>query len=208
MNIFYLDPNPKTCAEMHCDQHIKKMPIEYAQLLSTAHRMIDGREMIVRNASGRRQKIWVLDDWREDVLYKTSHYNHPSNIWARQSLCNYEWLYRLFRWSCEEYRFRRIKADGSAIATELKLLDALCDPPRNIPNRPFTEPTPAMNQFPECVVEGDSLASYKRFYIADKSRFATWSRRPVPEWFAKGLERKRSESITGRSRGVDTAIAA
>ena len=37
MNIFELHTNPSICAEMHCDKHIVKMPIEYAQLLSTAH---------------------------------------------------------------------------------------------------------------------------------------------------------------------------
>ena len=42
MNIFYLDTSPKTCAEMHCDKHVVKMIIEYAQLMSTAHRLLDG----------------------------------------------------------------------------------------------------------------------------------------------------------------------
>ena len=40
MNIFELHTNPSECAEMHCDKHIVKMPIEYAQLLSTAHRFL------------------------------------------------------------------------------------------------------------------------------------------------------------------------
>jgi len=43
MNIFYLSPDPKLCAEMHLDKHVTKMVIEYAQLLSTAHRYIDGQ---------------------------------------------------------------------------------------------------------------------------------------------------------------------
>ena len=29
MNIFELHSSPSTCAEMHCDKHIVKMPIEY-----------------------------------------------------------------------------------------------------------------------------------------------------------------------------------
>jgi hypothetical protein len=44
MNIFYLDRHPKTCAEMHLDKHVVKMIIEYAQLMSTAHRVLDGEE--------------------------------------------------------------------------------------------------------------------------------------------------------------------
>jgi len=44
MNIFYLNKDPKVCAEQHCDKHVVKMIVEYAQLLSTAHRVIDGEE--------------------------------------------------------------------------------------------------------------------------------------------------------------------
>ena len=39
MNIFYLSDDPQICAEQHCDKHVVKMCIEYAQLLSTAHRV-------------------------------------------------------------------------------------------------------------------------------------------------------------------------
>ena len=42
MNIFYLDKNPKICAMYHNDKHVVKMILEYAQLLSTAHRVLDG----------------------------------------------------------------------------------------------------------------------------------------------------------------------
>ena len=43
MNIFYLHEDPQTSAKMHCDKHVVKMIIEYAQMLSTAHRMLDGK---------------------------------------------------------------------------------------------------------------------------------------------------------------------
>ena len=42
MNVFYLDKDPVVCAEMHNDKHVVKMLVEYAQLMSTAHRIIDG----------------------------------------------------------------------------------------------------------------------------------------------------------------------
>jgi hypothetical protein len=63
MNIFYLDKDPKTCAQYHCDKHVVKMILEYAQLLSTAHRVIDGKEKKVLSNSGKRMvSNWVLDD--------------------------------------------------------------------------------------------------------------------------------------------------
>ena len=35
MNIFYLDNDPVKSAELHCDKHVVKMIIEYAQLMKT-----------------------------------------------------------------------------------------------------------------------------------------------------------------------------
>jgi len=72
MNIFYLHSNPKICAEMHCDKHVVKMILEYGQLLSTAHRVLDGT---------KQDKIYVLtDSVANNLLYKATHINHPSAI--------------------------------------------------------------------------------------------------------------------------------
>ena len=67
MNIFYLDNDPVKCAEMHCDKHIVKMIIEYAQLMSTAHRMLDGKHYI-DDSSGRRIQRWRLQDGDMDAV--------------------------------------------------------------------------------------------------------------------------------------------
>ena len=62
------------------------MPIEYAQLLSTAHRLLDGTMWIDRTANNRRIKRWRLDDDREDNLYKAGHINHPSQYGVEKLL--------------------------------------------------------------------------------------------------------------------------
>jgi len=91
MNIFYLHEDVKTCAMMHNDKHCVKMIIEYAQLLSTAHRVLDGEEYYDRTANNRRIKRWRMsDDIMENGLMKASHVNHPSNKWLRKSKANYE----------------------------------------------------------------------------------------------------------------------
>ena len=59
-------------AEMHCNKHVVKMILETAQMLSTAHRVIDGDEYADRMG-----------------LYKMAHKNHPSTIWTRTSTENY-----------------------------------------------------------------------------------------------------------------------
>ena len=80
MNIFYLHENPIQSAKWHLDKHVVKMPIEYAQLLSTAHRLLDGTMWIDRTANNRRIKRWRLDDDREDNLYKAGHINHLQQL--------------------------------------------------------------------------------------------------------------------------------
>ncbi len=96
MNIFYLDPDPKICAEQHISKHTCKMVIEYAQLMSTAHRVLDGTEYTDLTANGRRIKRWRMDDpFMESTLYKASHINHPSAIWCRENKQNYLYLTRM-----------------------------------------------------------------------------------------------------------------
>ena len=42
MNIFILHEDPVVAAQMLCDRHVPKMIVESAQMLSTAHRLLDG----------------------------------------------------------------------------------------------------------------------------------------------------------------------
>ena len=115
MNIFILDEDPVKAAEYHCNKHVVKMIIEYAQLLSTAHRVIDGVEYEDKTANGRRIKRWkmVKNPNMENTLYKAAMINHPSAVWVRQSSRHYKWLYRLFMWLCVEYTYRYGKHHAS-----------------------------------------------------------------------------------------------
>ena len=106
MNIFYLSPSPRTCAIMHNNSHCSKMIIEYAQLMSTAHRVLDGEEYYGRTKNNRKIKRWKLNSELEHILYKASHVNHPSGIWVRQSRQNYLWLYELWKELNNEFMYR------------------------------------------------------------------------------------------------------
>ena len=72
MNIFYLNSDPERAAQLQYNKHVVKMILESAQLLCSAHIMLDSEI---------------------DVPYKLTHKNHPSAIWTRQSRSNYAWLY-------------------------------------------------------------------------------------------------------------------
>ena len=180
MNIFYLDADEETCAEMHCDKHVVKMIIEYAQLMSTAHRILDGKEYIDTTSNGRKIKRWRMENEKyENGLMKASHVNHPSNVWVRQSRQNYIWLNRMWNYLLLEYTYRYGKRHACA-----DRMDVLYCWPENIPDVPFTDPPPAMPDY--CKVPNDSIASYHKYYINEKVRFAKWKNREVPLWFREG----------------------
>jgi hypothetical protein len=184
MNIFYLDNDTRVCAEMHNDKHLVKMILEYAQLLSTAHRVLDGTPTIVLSAtSGRKQTKYMLHGDIDGVLYSATHINHPSAVWCRQSVANYMWLAELLEQLCGEYTYRygkvhKVERDG--LMQTLKNFI-----PKNIADKPFTEPTPAMPD--DVKVPGDSIASYRNYYINNKTHLASWkgkvNSRPIPMWY-------------------------
>jgi len=67
MNIFYFSEDPVTSAKAQPDKMLVKMPLETAQMLCTAHRILDG------------------DEYADEVgLYKKAYMNHPCTIWARE----------------------------------------------------------------------------------------------------------------------------
>ena len=177
MNVFYLDKDPILAARMHNDKHVVKMIVEYAQLMSTAHRVLDGEMYLGLTKNGRKIKRWKMDNPEmEEVLYKASHINHPSAIWARSSNNNYTWLYCLFTALCDEYTFRY----GKVHATDTLLRDVLVTLPKNIQVGYKTQPPQAMPD--DVKVEGNSISAYKNYYINYKSGFNKYTKREVPVW--------------------------
>lgn len=182
MNRFRIEDTPMECARSHCDKHVVKMIVEEAQMLCTAHRLLDGEiEMRPSNSGKRMVKYWKLPDHREDTLYKAVHMNHPCTVWSAESLANYRWAYALFEYLCEEFTYRYGKVHG----TQEKLLEELSHAPDNIDKNLTVSRMPlAMGSNPECMDPNDVIGSYRKFYQTKQHRFSmTWKNRPVPEWF-------------------------
>jgi hypothetical protein len=192
MNIFYLDDNPVVCAQYHLDKHVTKMCVEYAQLMSTAHRIVDGERWEGRTANGRKIARWFHPDPEfNENLYLACHVNHPSAQWVRQSKENYNWLYKMWTSLCKEYTYRYNRIHES----QRKLEAFLMESPIQIKDVPFTQPTPAMGQFSQCIVKNDSLTSYRNYYFEAKRGFAKWTGRKIPAWWIE-YERKRIQTET------------
>lgn len=92
MNIFVLDQSPELCAQYHCDKHVVKMCVEYAQLLST---------------------YFHLKGVTFENQYKPTHQNHPCSVWLREAEGNVHWTEQLFKNLLEEYTFRYGKVHAS-----------------------------------------------------------------------------------------------
>lgn len=202
MNIFALDKDIVKCAQMHCNRHLIKQILEHNQLMSTAHRMLDGRMVEAKSKTGRNVVRHVFDDEREERLYKLTHINHPSAVWARDNVANYVWLARLTKEMCKEYTYRYGKVHKCEFSGMVDWF--VNNYPKNI-NRDigrFTYPTPAMPEY--CKVPGDVIMSYRTYYVMEKRRMADWSGkiagRPVPVWFEemtnKLLPEKQHEDVT------------
>ena len=182
MNRFRIEETPSQCAKSHCDKHVPKMVVEEAQMLCTAHRLLDGTLEKRPSVSGKTMvKYWKLPDDREGVVYKAVHMKHPCTIWAAESLANYRWAYALFEYLCEEYSHRY----GKVHASQTKLLETLAFAPENIDKTLTVSTMPlAMGAAPQCMNPNDVIGSYRKFYMTKQERFdMKWKNRPVPEWF-------------------------
>ena len=162
MNIFMLHSSPLIAAEMHCDKHVVKMILESAQMLSTAHRVLDG------------------DDYADaNKLYKTTHKNHPSSVWVRENHHNYQWLHSLFVSLLLEYEKRYNKTHACD-----RLVNRLLACPNNIDITNYK-----ITPLPQCMpdqykVEDDTVQAYRNYYLGEKAYFAKWNKGTVqPDWW-------------------------
>lgn len=163
MNLFVLDDDITTSVQYYTNKHVVKMILETAQMLSTAHRILDGDDI-------------------DPVIYKKTHWNHPCSKWMRETTGNYSYGYNLFSLLAKEYQYRYNKNHLSW----RKLQDVLKTPPKNIDES--LEMTPFALAMPDEYKTFDSaVESYRKYYIGEKSHLFTWTRRQIPTWITKTL---------------------
>ena len=117
------------------------------------------------------------DGDNRDIMYKSTHVNHPCSVWVRQCKANYIWLYGLFVNLCEEYTYRYNKIH----LCESKLKAVLRQPPTNIPDSMVKTVHP--QAMPDKYRNEDAVIAYRQYYIGDKVGIASWKNRDKPEWF-------------------------
>ena len=160
MNIFYVHKDPAHAAICLPDKLVGKMPLESAQMLSTAHRLLSGDEYC-----------------DERGIYLKAYMNHPCTIWARETSQNYMWLYYHFFALCKEYETRYDRQHLSFV----KLNDALSQLPLGITKAGLTTMPQAM---PDEYKNDDPVQAY-RDYVVNEKTYAQWNKIPTrqPDWW-------------------------
>lgn len=170
MNIFFVDRNPVIAAKSLCDQHVVKMTLETAQILSTACVEL-----------GVSSKI--------SGLYKPTHKNHPSCVWARASLEHFNWLLAHGIALGEEYteRFGKVHRSAQVFLEILKSMPIVVTT-GTFPTSGWVDPPIAVRDPLRATVtvrDGsgkiDVVASYRKYYRDHKRVFGVVRKRNA-EW--------------------------
>lgn len=192
MNIFVLDKNPLIAAQWHNDKHCVKMILESAQLLSTAHRMVDGWPYTDRTTNNRciqRWRHWDVE--RDRLLLKATHVNHPCNVWVRSHPDHYLWLFELFSALTDEYTRRYGKDHAYSMKHHPALYFTLGCVPNGL-STIQTEPCAPPQAMPDAYkVTGSTwdatVSAYHQYYRGAKAAFSTWKHQPPPAFMSASI---------------------
>jgi hypothetical protein len=203
MNIFVLDRLPECAAQAHADTHVVKMPIETAQLLSTAWHVLhnawhlaeddkealSGLRSVATPAGNPRQPPLPIDadgplragDLPARIwllggqrIYAKTHEHHPCATWVRASRANYIWAWRLGMALCAEYTYRYAKEHAT-----LRVLRTLELAPPACAGGNLTPFEPCM---PAAYQDRDVVAAYRNCYRHEKAELLKYTKRAPPDW--------------------------
>jgi len=165
VNFFYLDQDPKICAQSYCNKHIIKIPIEIAQILSKIHHDLE--------SSIDYSTIYNSSQVVKNTL--------GPYLWAMESYDNYIWSCRLGLELINEYKYRYNKFEHK---TEKILLSLLANPP-NLPKIGITKfiGTNKYDMFQ--YISDDPIICAKYHYSEIKCENDKWTNRTIPIWFTK-----------------------
>lgn len=190
MNIFILDNDIELNVQYHCDAHIIKMILESVQMLSSCYRYYNGINTKVTLPDNTIKTINLIPDenykivkiknkyvlkYENQLIYKSTHLNHPCSKWVRESYSNYHYLIQLTLELEKErkYRYKNGKLNHSSI----NLIDTLSN--LKFEDKGLTKFALAM---PEEYKTDDVVTSYRNYYKNCKQHLHSWKLRGQPYW--------------------------
>lgn len=194
MNIFFLSICARRCARYHFDKHVVKMILELCQLLSCAWHMLDESDALT-----------LLE---RQLIYRKTHYNHPSAVWTRAHINNYAYVVKLALELCQEWRFRY--GHTKQHASEGRLIFLRDNPPRSIPKYPieltrlnplgFTLPMP--QAMPDDVRINSDVESVLTCQLAYRQYYMSTHKSALRSWSIVNLKYKSAQKTPNESKRV------
>ena len=192
MNLFYLEEDPETCAQSHCNKHVPKMVVETAQLLCNVHHLLETKDVVKAESEGEGEK--EKEKTKKAIPYKYSRSGHTKLApmqWLLQSKTNYRWAVKLGLALSEVYTQR---FGGKRHKTHAVLEWLRENEPENLEDIGFTRPLCAMpDEYKH--PDGNPIESYRKYYVYDKHRFACWPDGMEPKWFTQGVEDLKAKGL-------------
>jgi len=189
MNIFALSRCPVESAKQMINKHVVKMPTETCQMLHTNALFNEFVDRYGYEPTLRRLKEYHEET--DSILMKPAMLNHPSTIWARQSIHNTLWLYNHGIALCGEYTDRYDKQHGAferMLQTPIEFdADATLATPVSIA---MFDEYRIPNEYGEHCWEY-VIDSYRHYYLEGKWRFAEWPEGKMPNWWPKNHRAKK-----------------
>jgi hypothetical protein len=167
MNIFVTDDSPTLAAKNLDDKRLVKMVLETTQMLCTA-----------------------INEYGGMTPYKSTHKNHPCNVWARQTKGNFLWLLKHGLALAAEYSKRYDKTHKCELVLRLIDNECLVELLPNGPLQPFANCTAnaAKNiSFKHIQPVTDAYKEYLMARWATDTRKPTWTNATPPNWY-EGLD--------------------
>jgi hypothetical protein len=162
MNIFAIEKTPDNkidwikSAQSQDNYRVVKMTLESCQLLCTGLNTLYGEKV---------------------SPYRTTHINHPSTLWVRESSDNFEALIEHTMALLDEYsdRFNKIHKCSKVLDTIVDLYD-----PNMFPQKEGTSLPLCM---PDEFIEACPIESYRKFYASKPN--IRYPKEKIPTWFVE-----------------------
>jgi len=163
VNFFYLDRDPKICAQYYCNKHILKIPIEIGQILSKIHHEL-------------KSGVDFSKLYKDSIVVKNTIGPY---VWALESLDNYIWTVKLGMALIDEFKFRYNKNEHKTEA----IIKYLFNNPPNLPKIGITKfkMTNKYDMFQ--YISSDPIICARYNYSEMKCANDKWTKREKPEWF-------------------------
>lgn len=185
MNIFFVDRDPTTAAQMLCNAHVRSQIKESMQMMSVAH------------------YIYGIDDKR---FLPITHKNHPSTVWVRENRNNYGWMVQHLKALLAEYKFRhgnphRYEEDFPLYEIVPSGLPYASGYSASIPPAVVSEDLKPKG--PDRVRWSAVETAYRAYYNREKRHLHHWMERPKPHWilddvaFAEAMRLKQEAQTEG-----------